>query len=143
MIATLIILSGLAHASDPAEAKPAEPTASQEALYAALKPRDGSPDCASLSDHSEELATDLLWLVDNATQPPWVGVRAAQCVIKHHHTAQAERIKSWMTSPEKRGLAILAMGLLDELPKELSVELSAAALAGPLAEDAKKYIAVP
>ena len=48
-----------------------------------------------------------------------------------------------MTSPDKRGLAILAMGLLDELPKELRVELSAAALAGPLAEDAKKYIAVP
>ena len=143
MIATLLILSGLAHAHEPTEAKPVEPTANQEALYAALKPRDGAPDCEALRVHSDDLATDLLGLVDYAPQPPWVGVRAAQCVIKHHHTAQAERIKSWMTSPDKRGLAILAMGLLDELPKELRVELSAAALAGPLAEDAKKYIAVP
>jgi hypothetical protein len=72
-----------------------------------------------------------------------VGVRAAQCVIKHHHADQAERIKTWMTNPEQRGLAILAMGLLDELPKALSAELAQAALAGPLADDAKKYIAVP
>lgn len=143
MMTALLVLTGLAHAQEPVAAPPPPPTVSQRALYDALKPREDAPDCASLGAHSTDLATDLLWLVDHATQPPWVGVRAAQCVIKHHHTDQAERIKTWMTNPEQRGLAILAMGLLDELPKELSAELAQAALAGPLADDAKKYIAVP
>ncbi len=139
MFTTLIVLTGLTHAEPPA----VKPTESQSALYAALKTRDSAPTCESLKPLSEDLVNDLVWLVDNATQPPWVGIRAAQCVVRHHHTEKAELIQSWMTAPERRGLAILTMGMLDELPPELSLKLQAAALAGPLSEDAQKHIERP
>ena len=139
MLKTLILLGAFAHAEPP----PATPTATQSALYAALKSRDDAPTCESLNSHSTDVVNDLVWLVDNATQPPWVGIRAAQCIVRHHHLEKAELIKSWMITPERRGLAILTMGMLKELPPELSLKLQTAALAGPLSEDAKKHIERP
>jgi hypothetical protein len=139
MITTLIFMTHLVQA-EPAAVKP---TDSQAALYAALKVREDAPACDSLAVHSTDLANDLVWLVDNATQPPWVGIRAAECVVKHHHTAQAELIKSWMVSPEQRGLAILTLGLLDQLPADLSQQLKTAALAGPLADEVKQRTVAP
>ncbi len=125
-----------------AEPEPA-PSPSQTALYDALKIRDAAPPCASLTPMSKDLATDLIWLVDNATQPPWVGIRAAQCVIREHHEAKAETIQAWVTQADRRGLAILTFGLLDELPAPQARAIRETALAGPLAEDAKKHIQLP
>jgi len=149
VITTLIVLSSLAQAeptqAEPAQAEPAavKPSESQQALYAALKSREDAPTCESLQTHSTDLVNDLVWLVDNATQPPWVGIRAAQCIVRHHHVEKAELIESWMTTPERRGLAILTMGMLKELPPELGLTLQSAALAGPFSDDAKKHIERP
>ena len=134
MITTLVLLSGLATARTPIP--PPMPNPAQRALYDAMKVRDQAPTCDSLSELSPDLATDLVWLVDNAQQPPWVGIRAAQCVIRHHTEAKAEVIDSWTINPLKPGLAILTIGLLDELPEPMAIRFASAALAGPLAEHA-------
>jgi len=138
--ALLLMMATAAMGTPPAELSP---TASQSALYDALKIRDSAPSCESLKAMSEDVATDLIWLVDNATQPPWVGIRAAQCVIREHHEAKATVIQTWVTRADRRGLAILTFGLLDELPAPQAKSLQSTALAGPLAEDAKKHISLP
>lgn len=138
--ALLLIMATAAMGKPPPELSP---TASQSALYDALKVRDSAPNCESLKTMSEDVATDLIWLVDNATQPPWVGIRAAQCVIREHHEAKATTIQTWVTRADRRGLAILTFGLLDELPAPQAKSLQSTALAGPLAEDAKKHISLP
>ena len=141
MFTSLMLMMATAATADPGPTP--VPTASQTALYDALKVRDSAPPCASLKPMSEDLATDLIWLVDNASQPPWVGIRAAQCVIREHHEAKAATIQMWATQADRRGLAILTFGLLDELPAPQAKTIQAAALAGPLAEDAKKHISMP
>jgi len=141
MFTSLMLMMATAATAEPGPAP--VPTPSQTALYDALKIRDAAPPCASLKPMSKDLATDLIWLVDNASQPPWVGIRAAQCVIREHHEAKAATIQAWVTQPDRRGLAILTFGLLDELPAPQAKTLQEAALAGPLAEDAKKHISMP
>ena len=79
--ALMLIMASTAMAADPTVA----PSASQTALYNALKVRDAAPPCDTLKAMSKDVATDLVWLVDNASQPPWVGIRAAQGVIREHH----------------------------------------------------------
>jgi hypothetical protein len=141
MFTSLMLIMATAATAEPGPAP--VPTPSQTALYDALKIRDAAPPCASLKPMSKDLATDLIWLVDNASQPPWVGIRAAQCVIREHHEAKAATIQGWVTQPDRRGLAILTFGLLDELPAPQAKTIQEAALAGPLAEDAKKHISMP
>ncbi len=135
----MLIMATTAMATDPTVA----PSASQTALYNALKVRDAAPPCDTLKAMSKDVATDLVWLVDNASQPPWVGIRAAQCVIREHHEAKAETIQQWVIQPDTRGLAILTFGLLDELPAPQAKAIRETALAGPLSEDAKKHIPLP
>jgi hypothetical protein len=119
---------------------PAKPSASQMALYKAMKVRDPVPNCEALSALSEDIANDFVWLVDNIQRPPWVGVRAAQCVLMSHAEAKAELIEAWMTDPLKMGVAILALGHLDELPEPLAARLAKAALSGHLADKAGRRL---
>ena len=138
MLTTLLILTGTGQAMTPIA--PPKPTAEQRALYDALKVRDAAPPCETLEPLSENVAADLVWLVDNAAQPPWVGIRAAQCVLSNHLEAQVEAIDSWVVHPDKRGLALLTLGLMDDIPEAAAVRFATLALDGPFAEDARSRL---
>ena len=121
---TTLALFALAHA-EPA------PTPSQDALYTALRVRHAPPTCTALSDLSETLVEDLVWLVDNATQPPWVGLRAAQCLLIEHPEAAQPSFEGWLSTEGHRGLAILVSQRIDEIPLPIAQALATVALAGP------------
>ncbi len=121
---TTLALFALAHA-EPA------PTPSQDALYAALRVRHAPPDCSALTDLSESLVEDLVWLVDHATQPPWVGLRAAQCLLVEHPAAAQPSFEGWLSTEGHRGLAILVSQRIDEIPLPIATSLAVVALAGP------------
>ena len=138
MLTTLLLMTGLASALTPLA--PPKPSASQTALYDALKLRHEGPPCSDLAELSEAVADDLVWLVENVKHPPWVGIRAAQCVIREHTEAKADAIDLWVSEANHRGLALLTMGLLDELPEPAAVRFATLALEGPLADEARERL---
>ena len=132
----LILMASLASATEPT----VQPTSSQSALYDALKGREDPPTCEALNALSTQLADDLIWLMDHANQPAWVGVRAAYCVLTQHADDKAAEIDTWVTDPDRRGLAILTIGFLNKLPDAHIERIAAKALAGPHAADARKHL---
>ena len=139
MLTTLLLLSGAAEATTPLA--PPKPTAEQRALYNALKVRDSGPSCDELTALSQDIASDLIWIVDNAKQPPWAGIRAARCILSDHLEAKATDVDAWVVDPEKKGLALLTLSMLDEVPETAAVRFATLALDGPLAEDARARLA--
>ena len=111
MTPLLFLFTSLAHAGEPT----VQPSSSQSALYDALKGRENPPSCESLAALSPQVADDLIWLMDNAHQPAWVGVRAAYCVLTQHAEAKISEIDTWVTDPNRRGLAILTIGFLSKM----------------------------
>jgi len=144
MTSLLILFSTLAHASEPADptaTDPApKPSPTQSAVYAALQGRHDPPTCESLNSASPDLANDLIWLMKHANQPAWVGVRAAYCVLTEYADEKASVIDTWVVDPERRGLAILTIGMLDKMPHAHAERIAAKALAGPHAADARKHL---
>ena len=49
-------------------------------------------------------------------------------------------IDTWVTDPDRRGLAILTIGFLDKLPDQHIERIATKALAGPHAADARKHL---
>ena len=140
MTPLLILFTSLAPAAEPTVEPTAQPSSSQSALYDALKGRENPPTCEVLAKLSPQLADDLIWLMDHAKQPAWVGVRAAYCVLTQHADDKATEIDTWVTDPDRRGLAILTIGFLDKLPDQHVERIAAKALAGPHAADARKHL---
>ncbi len=136
MIHTLILLNTLPVFAEPK----VQPSEAQTAMYDLIKVREAPPTCAALADLSEQPADDLIWLMDHANQPAWVGVRAAHCVLTQHMEEKATIIDTWVTDPKRRGLAILTIGMLDKVPKEHGERIAKKALAGPHAADARKRL---
>jgi alkanesulfonate monooxygenase SsuD/methylene tetrahydromethanopterin reductase-like flavin-dependent oxidoreductase (luciferase family) len=103
-------------------------SATVDALYDALALRDGSPPCETLAALTDDPLGDFLWLVDHAKQPPWVGMRAARCVILDHADAAQDTLLSWVAM-ETRGLHVQLLGHLDDLPEPIAVAIAEATLA--------------
>ncbi len=119
-----------------------EATESQGALYRALSPRDGAPPCAEVEALSPTPVDDLVWLTEHATSPPWVGTRAATCLIAGHSDEVADLLRTWVTDPASFGFGLLVLGNLDLLSSDLAVELAGLALSdGPDPEAAMERIA--
>jgi hypothetical protein len=116
------------------------PSPAQQAMYHALSIRDPAPDCAAVEALSQAPLEDLLVLVDRATMPAWVGMRAASCVTTRHAEAGQATLQGWVVDPQKRGLAILVFNQLDEMPAAVALPLASSALQGPLKADAEKRI---
>ena len=152
MIHALILLSTLSATAEPTMEPPGDPTiepgadpptkpnTAQRAMYDLLKVREAPPTCEALAALSEAPADDLIWLMDHANQPAWVGVRAAHCVLTQHMEEKATVIDTWVTDPERRGLAILTIGMLSKIPPEHGTRIAKKALAGPHAADARKRL---
>lgn len=118
------------------EAGPTQGAAIQDAsperaaLVQALSPHDGAPPCADLGALSPDPATDLIWIASNVTTPPWVGMRAAECLVEGHANAARSTLLSWVTRPELKGFGMLVLGKLDSVDTSLALELATAALSG-------------
>ncbi len=136
MIHTFILLSSLTIAAEPT----VQPSPAQSAMYDLLQVREDPPTCAALAALSQQPADDLIWLMDHANQPAWVGVRAAYCVLTEHLEEKVTVIDTWVTDPARRGLAIMTIGMLDKVPKAHGERIAKKALAGPHAADAKKRL---
>jgi hypothetical protein len=136
MISTLFLMSMSAQAAT------VTPTHTQQVLYESLRVRHAPPSCADLDALSLDPVLDLVWLVENATQPPWVGMRAAQCLLlAHPHESQAQ-FESWLSTDGHRGLAILMTQKVDVLPLDVATSLTRAAMAGPDRAEVKPRLAI-
>jgi len=134
----LTILLAAAAVAAPAEI---EITPAQTAMHRALSLRDGSPPCADVEGLSKTPVADLKFLVANATAPPWVGMRAAECLIAGHPTEITAELDTWVTDPELAGLGILTLNRIDALPIEIATHVAALALEkGPERIGARKRL---
>ena len=128
----------------PVEGQPGPtitPTESQAAVHKALSVRDPEPDCAAVAGLTPEPVADLLFVANHADQPPWASTRAARCLAMNHGDAAKAELLGWMADPSAKGLALMLLTELDQLPEALALELAQAALAGPLADEARPRIA--
>jgi hypothetical protein len=128
---TLIATLAVAQANEaPVVSDPTE-SVRRDTLRLQLTLRHGGPTCDEIDGQSPDPVGDLVWLMDNVHQPPWVGMRAADCLMNNHLTTETERVHTWVANPETKGLALLVLGRLDALPAPLAQSLAKAMLAGP------------
>lgn len=135
MITSLLLITATAQAAPPT------PTDSQQAMYVALRVRHDPPSCAFLAAMSADPVADLAWLVDNATQPAWAGMRAATCLLVDHPVASQPHFEGWLSTEGHKGLAILMTQRVDELPLPVATALTHAALGGPDQADIRPRLA--
>lgn len=136
---------GCAHGASPKDGAVTTPTewtpnADEDAVYRALSVRDGGPDCASVEALAKDPVAALVSMVENVQQPPWVAVRAAQCLVRGHAEQVKPNLMTWVVAPQKRGLAILLANEADAMPEAVAVEVARVGLAGPYAEDMRKRL---
>jgi hypothetical protein len=126
-----------------AEGAPTDLTPEREAMRLALSARDQSPPCAEIVTLASEMPTDdYTWLIDHVRHPPWVGMRAARCILENHSIDASEIIESWVVNPELKGLGYLVLDSLDSLPQQQASDLARLAiLEGPDPEAARERVA--
>ncbi len=115
-------------------------TPEEQAVYDALLGRDSSPSCDELASLTLDPVGTYRVLIEHATMPPWVGVRAADCLVSEHSVAAREDIAAWVQDPELLGLALIALGGLDKMDPEVALDTARLALEGPLADRARERI---
>lgn len=120
-----------------ASASAATPSDSQNTLYQALMPRHLEQSCAELATLSPTPTSDLIWLAENATQPSWVAIRAAECVLELDAETAAPALTRWMQGPNTLGLALTTVQALDTLPMTVAQPLLEAGLKGALADEVR------
>jgi hypothetical protein len=118
------------------------PSAPEAALIQQLSLRDGSPPCAEMEASLPAPAASLKAVVQNVQMPPWVPMRAAECLLVGHATESKPELLDWVTRPELKGLGLLALGRLDAMPVELATEVATTAIArGPDPASARVRVA--
>jgi len=141
MLTALITLLGTQVALATSPMIPdAEGLARRESLRRALMTRDQAPACTQLLQMSDALISDLQWLMDHVKAPPWVGVRAAQCILQLQGDKEVQRVIGWVQDPAKAGLALLVLGELDMLTEESALQIAQAAMKGPHAARVTPHI---
>lgn len=120
-----------------AEPTPADAPSGAEAMHRALSARDQGPPCEDVEALSDTPVEALLYIVDHATQPPWAGMRAAECLTLRHAEEIQPQILGWVQNTQTRGLALMVFNHLDEVPSTVALPIARASLSGPLAEDAR------
>ncbi len=121
----------------PVPAEDWSPTPEQSAVYKALSIRDPAPSCAEVEALAADPLDALRTVVERATMPPWAPMRAAHCIATRHATEARADLLSWVGSEDTRGLGLVVLDSMSTMDEPLALELAGAALAGPLAEDAK------
>ena len=130
-----LALFGLAALSSAAPNTPMPEGA--DAVYKALSARDGAPSCEAVEALSAEPVAALLFVAENATQPPWAGIRAAECLVQRHAAEVQPTLERWVSTSETRGFGLIAINQLEQMPAPVALSVARIALSGPLAEDAR------
>ncbi len=117
------------------------PSAEEEAVYRALSVRDRGPTCEAVEAMAKEPVATLISVAEHATMPPWVGVKATECLTVRHAEAAKDTLSAWMVDPERRGLALVIANRTADMPEPVAVQLATAGLAGPHAAELQKRLA--
>ena len=114
----------------PPETPPLELSDSQEAMAQLLSHRDAAPSCEDVTSlsSSDEILNDLILLSEQVHQPPWVGMRAAACVIEDHSTEAAFVLLGWTIKPDLLGLGWLVLDNLDAIPQDVAIAIATMAV---------------
>ena len=113
-----------------------EPPEGFDAVTRALSNRHAVP-CEAVEALTPDPVAALRKVVDEVENPPWSGMRAAECLTRRHAEAAKPDLLRWVSEPGWIGLGRQTLGLFAELPTPVAVEVGARALQGPLAEKAK------
>ena len=132
---SFILIMALMAFANPPELSPAQHTLLRQLSY-----RDGAPDCKDLSNDNGQLKDDLLVMVNSVMQPPWVGMRAANCLITRFPLESVDTFKSWMQSEQTMGLAYLLGAQISQLPYQIAIEVGRVGLSGPHAEGVRSRL---
>lgn len=111
------------------------------AMYRAMSVRDPAPDCLTAEALVSDPLAALLEVVELAELPPYAPMRAAQCVVVHHAEEAADALVAWVGDPETAGLGMVALQGLEGMSEPTAVRVTEAALAGPVATDAREAAA--
>ncbi len=106
----------------PASAAPVDEDADQR-MFRALSVRHSPPPCAEVEALSPDPIRSLTRLVEEVETPPWVPMRAAQCLALGHARDATDTLKDWVRAPDKRGLMLLLVEVLDKLPRDVALQL--------------------
>ena len=112
-----------------------------DATVHALSIKDPPPACEQIEALSPDPVALLLRVVDEIEHPPWVAMRAADCLVTRHAPAIEAQMTSWMGDRQRKGLGFLALGHLDEMEPALATRIATAAMAGPYRDEASVRIA--
>lgn len=102
--------------------------------------------CADAEALTPTPVETLVYLVDNVARPPWVAMRAADCLIRGHAVDAQAQMERWVVAPELKGLGRLVLGAIDTMPVEVAVPVVSRALAGSdpaLATERARLAAAP
>ena len=106
------------------------------AMYRAFSVRDPQPVCAEVEALAPVPTTGLLEVVQLGVMPPWAAMRAASCLVSGHADQVPDTLAAWVADPQAKGLALLVLDQIDDLPEPLALQIAAQALAGPHAAEA-------
>ena len=123
-----------------ADAAAWEPTEGQREVIRLLGARDSGVDCAVVAELGQG---GLVEIVEEIEQPPWVGMRAARCLVELHGEAEGTEavLVRWVSEERWKGLGYLVLNLLDELPEGVAVRVATAAVTvGPDPEGARERV---
>lgn len=140
----LLVLALLlpSHADD----RPRPLTAAEAQVVSRLSMRHDDTPCDTYIADLPRPADSLAHLAEHVGSPPWVGIRAARCRVALAASAPATAdpdpvLLAWVTDPDLAGLAGVVLARVHTLPEPHRRPLAAAALAGPLADDARRALA--
>ena len=84
----------------------------------------------------------LRQVVDTVSMPPWVPMRAAQCLVEGHAAEIEADLTRWVVDPADKGLGLLVLAEIDRLPTDLAVRIATKAVTeGPDRERAAARVA--
>ena len=114
-----------------AEETSENPYGVSDALLRALSMRDAPPPCEKLRKYSGQLYTDLGIVVETVRAPAFAPMRAAACMQELYPEKGRQQYVAWMGDGARRGLAIQLANRIDQLPREVALEVGQAGIAGP------------
>jgi hypothetical protein len=135
-----LLLTLAAHAAPELTPSPAELQ-----VVAALSVRHDPPSCTRLGELLPDPGASFARIAEGISSPPWVGPRAALCLMNHPKPARAAATR-WLADPELAGLADVALQHLGALPEPDALALARLSLIGPhatLARTRLRHAAAP
>jgi hypothetical protein len=112
-----------------------------DAMVHAWSIKDPAPACEQVEALAPDPVTVMRRIVGEVAYPPWVAIRAADCLVTRHGAQIESDMTSWMADPHRKGLGLVALDHLDEMEPALAARVASAAMAGPYRDAASVRIA--